>query len=277
MTILEMHIKFKILTDKLDTLNYPNFEPEEIDELLNMSQERFIKQRYGTTNLKKSPFESTQKRMDDLREVVKNGQLSVTTTQTIDNKENGYFVPLPTDYWFMINEEISLWSSGCNPITPASGELEDQETYIVTSGTIAFNGAIYSVGQIFTTNVGVLVYSGTGKFVVADNKRVGVRPIQHDDYNRVIIDPFSKPWPNQVPRLMYESDVELLTDGTFQLENYYFRYIKQPVLMNISTSVDCELANHAHLEIVDMAAAMALEDIESQRYPTYSNELQKQE
>ena len=272
-----MHIKFKILTDKLDTLNYPNFEPEEIDELLNMSQERFIKQRYGTTNTKRSPLESTQKRMDDLREVVKNGQLSVTTTQTIDNKENGYFVPLPVDYWFMINEEISLWFSGCNPITPASGELEDQTTYIVTSGTIAFHGAIYSVGQTFTTNVGVLVYSGTGKFVVADNKRVGVRAIQHDDYNRVIIDPFSKPWPNQVPRLMYESDVELLTDGTFQLENYYFRYIKQPVLMDISTSVDCELADHAHLEIVDMAAAMALEDIESQRYPTYSNELQKQE
>ena len=47
--------------------------------------------------------------------------------------------------------------------------------------------------------------------------------------------------------------------------------------MDISTSVDCELADHAHLEIVDMAAAMALEDIESQRYPTYSNELQKQE
>ncbi len=277
MTILEMHIKFKILTDKLDTLNYPNFEPEEIDELLNMSQERFITQRYGTTNTKKSPLESTQKRMDDLREVVKNGQLSVTTTQTIDNKENGYFVPLPVDYWFMINEEISLWFSGCNPITPASGELEDQTTYIVTSGTISFHGASYSVGQTFTTNVGVLVYSGTGKFVVADNKRVGVRAIQHDDYNRVIIDPFSKPWPNQVPRLMYESDVELLTDGTFQLENYYFRYIKQPVLMDISTSVDCELADHAHLEIVDMAAAMALEDIESQRYPTYSNELQKQE
>ena len=90
MTISEMHIKFKILTDKLDTLNYPNFEPEEIDELLNMSQERFIKQRYGTTNTKRSPLESTQKRMDDLREVIKNGQLSVTTTQTADNKENGY-------------------------------------------------------------------------------------------------------------------------------------------------------------------------------------------
>jgi len=277
MTIQEMHIRFKILTDKLDTLNYPNFEPEEIDELLNMSQERFIKQRYGTSNLKRAAFEATQKRMDDLREVVQNGQLVVTTTQTAENKEHGYFVPVPANYWFMINEEISLWAPGCNPITPASGDLEDQTTYIVTKGTITFNAIVYSVGETFKTNVGTFDYTGTGKFVVAENKRVGVRPIQHDDYNRVIIDPFSKPWSNQVPRLMYESDVELLTDGTFQLENYFFRYIKRPVNMSITVPTNCELADHTHQEIVDMAAAMALEDIESQRYQTYLGELSKQE
>ena len=272
-----MHIMFKVLTDKVDTLNYPNFEPEEIDLLLNMAQERFIKQRYGTTNQKRKPIESNQKRTDDLREVVKNGQLSVTTTQTVDNKEHGFFVTLPGDYWFLINEEVSLWSKGCNPITPASGDLVDQQTYIVISGSITYDSIDYTAGQKFKADAGDLTYTGTGKFFEAVYSRTGVRPMQHDDYNRVINDPFGKPWPNQVARLMYESDVELLTDGTFQLDTYFFRYIKEPISMNITTSTNCELADQTHQEIVEMATLLALEDIESPRYQTYLGELSKQE
>ena len=31
MTAAELHLEFKFRCDKLDTLNYPNFLPEEID------------------------------------------------------------------------------------------------------------------------------------------------------------------------------------------------------------------------------------------------------
>ena len=61
-----MHIEFKLGLDKTDSLNYPNFEPEEIDLWLNRAQDRFVKTRYVHNN-KTETFEETQKRTDDLR------------------------------------------------------------------------------------------------------------------------------------------------------------------------------------------------------------------
>ena len=272
-----MHITFKLLLDKADTDNYPDIESEEIDLILNLAQARFVKQRYGITNNKLSTLESTQKRTDDLRELIKNGELTVPTTQSLSNKPNGFFVSLPVDYWFLINEEVRLKAPGCNPITIASGDLKDQTAYIVTSGTITFNNVVYTKGQVFVTNVGITTYSGTGTFREAETKRTGVRPLTHDDYNRAVIDPFNKPWKNQVLRLMLDNSIELLTDGSFELETYYLRYIKKPIDMQISTTTNCELAEHTHQEIVEMAVSITLETIESQRYQTQLNELNKQE
>ena len=51
MTVQQLHLEFKFRCDKLDSLNYPNFLPEEIDLLLNNAQDRLIKQRYGLNNI----------------------------------------------------------------------------------------------------------------------------------------------------------------------------------------------------------------------------------
>ena len=59
MTVAEMHIQFKVGLDKTDSLNYPNFEPEEIDLWLNKAQEKFIKSRYSH-DVKRETFEETQ-------------------------------------------------------------------------------------------------------------------------------------------------------------------------------------------------------------------------
>ena len=70
MTCAELHLEFKFRCDKLDTLNYPNFLPEEIDLILNNAQERLVKQRYGFNNIKRQSFEETEKRTEDLKEIV---------------------------------------------------------------------------------------------------------------------------------------------------------------------------------------------------------------
>jgi len=64
MTVLDMHQAFKIEFDKLDSVNYPNILPEEIDYLLNKAQDRFVKQRYGKNNIKRESFEEIQKRTE---------------------------------------------------------------------------------------------------------------------------------------------------------------------------------------------------------------------
>jgi hypothetical protein len=265
--------------DKLDTNGYANFEPEEIDLLLNLSQERFIKQRYGLNNLKKVGFEGSQKRMDDLKALVKGISISVSISNTATNQRNGFFATLPADYLFAISEECGLYFPPCNTksTTPASGSLVEGTTYIVTSGSITFDGDTYAKGRIFTANVGDQTYTGTGKFVKADSIRAEVKPIQHDDYNRLVRDPFNKPQFNQVLRLFAEGKAELLTDGTFHIDTYFLRYLKTPSKMDITVPTNCELSEHTHQEIVDMAIEMALENIESQRYQSQLNEITKQE
>ena len=76
---------------------------------------------------------------------------------------------------------------------------------------------------------------------------------------------------------MLNGEVELLTNGTFALQEYHFRYIKKPIEVSLVGGVSCELADHTHQEIVDMAVSMALEDMESQRYQSHLSELNKQE
>ncbi|GAH17195.1 unnamed protein product, partial [marine sediment metagenome] len=80
MTLAEMHIQFKLGLDKTDSLNYPNFEPEEIDLWLDNAQGRFVKTRYVHNN-KSETFEETQKRTDDLRTIVTEVTLIPSATQ----------------------------------------------------------------------------------------------------------------------------------------------------------------------------------------------------
>lgn len=220
MTAQEQQQAFKFGMDKLDSLNYPNFPPLEIDLLLNQAQDRFVKQRYGSTNTKRQSFEETQKRTDDLKNVVKSVILTPLTSQST-NKPNGVFIQLPTDYWFAINEECDIQYLDCH-----------------NSSTI---------------------------------KRIPVKPIQHDDYNKLVTDPFNKPWEYEIVRLETDTYIELITGNSQTVQNYYLRYIKKPVRIDSvnSPNVNCELSEHTHMEIVSIAIDIALEGIESRRLNTY--------
>lgn len=108
MNAASFHLAFKLGLDKSDSLNYPDFRPEEIDFFLNQAQERLVKQRYGLNNPKKQGFEETQKRTEDLKGIVKPVTIVPTANNPSENKPNGVFVTLPSDLWLIINEEVSL-------------------------------------------------------------------------------------------------------------------------------------------------------------------------
>jgi len=203
MTVAQMHFEFKLELDKIDTFTNPNILPEEIDSFLNKAQQEFIEQRAYGTNPKRTGLEEDQKRWDDLREIIKNYE-TTTFTSGANNKDNGSFVSLPTDYRHSIEEEVKITYTDCNNLTAT--------------------------------------------------KKVPVIPITHDRYNKTIRDPFNKPDEDNILRLGYEGDVvELITDGTVTLSNYYLRYLKEPQVIQYGTQyvtptadVDCELAAHTH-------------------------------
>jgi len=108
-----MHIQFKLGVDKADSLNSANFNPEEIDVYLSDAQEQFIEQRAYGNNFKRETVEETQKRVKDLQSITKNAEI-VPLASTPDNKPNGVFVELPTDYRHALNEEVLISYTNCH-------------------------------------------------------------------------------------------------------------------------------------------------------------------
>lgn len=111
-------------------------------------------------------------------------------------------------------------------------------------------------------------------------KRVGVKPITHDRYNKIIDDPFHSPDGNVIYRLdAGEDKFELLYAQGQDISKYLLRYIKNPDVIGASNGAGseevkgCNLANHTHREIVRMAVVDALETVEQPRYQSSKIEL----
>lgn len=233
-----MHIAFKLGYDKIDSLNYPDLLPEEIDFLINQAQDVFVKQRYGANNLKRQSFEETQKRTEDLKNVVVTAILTPLANTSENINQYARFVNLPDgtfplgnpypEHWFIIQEQTELTYTKCD-------------------------------GNVVT-------------------ERVYTKAIQHNDYSKSIHNPFAKPSEDKVLRLMEKGRVELIPSSNVTITGYYLRYIKKPVRVDIANTINCELSEHTHQEIVNIAVNIALEEIESRRTQTFEQvTLNKQE
>jgi len=82
MSTSELHYQFKLNLDRVDSLANPDLNAVEIDWLLNEAQLIFIKQRMGMNNQKRSGFETSQKRIDDLGNLVIKFPLQTAITPT---------------------------------------------------------------------------------------------------------------------------------------------------------------------------------------------------
>jgi len=106
MTISDTHNYIKVELDKTSSLSLPSFLPEELDYWFDEGVRVFVESRYGGNNPKKQAVEETQKRLDDLRMLMKNSTLSVSATST--TLSNSYDASLPSDYLHSLNEEVTI-------------------------------------------------------------------------------------------------------------------------------------------------------------------------
>ena len=111
MTIQEMHIAVNLGVQKIASFQVDNLLPQEIDHELNNAMHRFIKQRYAKFGNKyQTGFEQSQKRIDDLRNLVVNARVDAYyNRESIGNGE--FFVErarLPEDYLFLVNVLSSI-------------------------------------------------------------------------------------------------------------------------------------------------------------------------
>jgi hypothetical protein len=120
MDITEMHLNIDLELNKLNSNLYEIILPQEKDYFLNRAQERFIKQRYGAmSNSKREGFEMSQKRIDDLRNLLvpnyydKCFRLPVTDFD-YSNKLKFYF---PGDYMFLTSSRSKMKHNYCGVLT----------------------------------------------------------------------------------------------------------------------------------------------------------------
>ena len=292
MTISEMHTAFKLELDKTNSLQYPSFTSIEIDYWLNKAIKEFVKTRYSGVNYKKEGFEQTQKRIDDLRTLVREVTVPCTTTGAIKSIgtttvisyvltsgfSNTVFTAAP--YWLSLGEEVKLTLS--NP------------TATIRTGVTEITSDDYSAEIDNPYSSYILHYRNA-------------KPL----------------------RLFYNNTIEFISDGTYVVTEAYVRYVKQPVAVNYTATIgvvsgnilpgyrylaatagsityngvsyavgttflgvegvttftpvgggtvnfvatDCELPEHCHDEIVSLGVQMALENIEQPRYQSYSQNI----
>jgi len=125
MTIQEMHIAVNLGVQKIASFQSDNLLPQEIDQELNTAMDKFIKRRYYPLGNKyRTGFEQSQKRIDDLRNLVVNSRLtSYFHRESVGNGE--FFIErasLPQDYLFLVNglTEIRYYCGGAITVSPST-------------------------------------------------------------------------------------------------------------------------------------------------------------
>lgn len=236
MNILEMHIAVRLELDKTQDFELPIFQPEQIDYWLNKSFEIYIEETAYPKMQGKPSFEETQQVIDELREVVKPGTPIVPTLSDTDNRES-FVSKLPSDYKHLVRHTCKT----SNHITNEKGELDIKEQ---------------TVSGIITTQ---------------------------DKLNIQLKDPFWTIVPSEPLYFITGDSIVYPTLGKFNIEETYLTYIMKTPKMKlgsqystISTDVDCAITiEYVQHKIINNAVNMILENIESQRYQTNLNELNK--
>jgi hypothetical protein len=259
--IQEMHRRYKVYLDKLDTFAYPNIPHNQIDIFLNKAQIEVIKTKYSGNNSQRESVESVEKRRDDLSAITTDYYINTSAiATTLNNKPNGVFVPLPSSSSYVVVNGNKI------PTQPGNPNLYDYYFTLQDEADI---------------NVDDCSHTLTGP----PWNRAIVRPVTHDEYSMLIRDPFNKPNEEFVLKLVYNTDntintqyIELIAGTGIKIQNYYLRYLRKPKNMHwantneddIINNISCELADEVQEEMIDRAVTLTLETIESPRFATQS-------
>lgn len=230
MNIREMHYDFKQKINKIDSQKYRNLRIPEIDWKLNEAINVFVKIIAEPRLRNNLGFEINQRTIDDIRTLVINQSFKLSNcVTTVAYDDMSFLAELPEDYLFYVSSSVSATKGNCKNV----------------------------------------------------NIRTKLR--QHDDeHEESLFDSSSFEW-REVNMRFFEKGVRLFTDGTFNIEAWCVNYIRKPVFVHnaeqyinntynlldgtaLTGSQSCDLPEHTHREIVDLAVLIATGDMQIPDY-----------
>lgn len=242
MTQREFQIEFERRLQLMD----PNLVIKEkltsdtIISFINEAIDKFYKTRYSGINFKAQGFEQTQKRIDDLRTLIKNKKYTEGSINKSDR--NSYSVELPEDYVLLLGDTAGIQPSNLNECW----ETNERGEYI-----IKYTDTLESTIETLDRQLGNSLSEHKLKYCQA-------RPL----------------------KLIQDNNVILYTDGKYKVSEYELTYLAKPSEINSSNITNTEytdLPEHTHMEIVKMAIQIYLATKPMQHYNAYSNEIASME
>ena len=271
MKYIELQAAFELEINKIDS-NLEKPKSIDIEYWLNQGLERFYKTRYSGTNYKGLGFEQDQKRIDDLRTLVRTKVFELDEDSWYLNQENNsrfvitpgffinlekiprdkihassnniFYIRLPHKYMFLLGDRASI--------------VPTKEPYTTCAERDESGEIIPSVDDVIESSIETVDAQLKNSLSEHNIKYCKARPL----------------------RLMYDNTIVLITDGNYKVASYQISYLKKPNNINIHNKPFDEytdMPEHTHSEIVKLAVQMYLENQKDARYNTYQNEITQME
>lgn len=201
-----------------------------------------------------------------------------------------YMLPEKVDYWLNKAQErfVKSRAFGNNyfktGFEQSEKRMDDLRTILVQSSPISPSNS----GNIFISNLPddymyLMRHQCHTTYSECTTPMLvpGIQCTQ-DEMNILLRDPFWSPIPYDPLFYIMGDSIVYETEGDFDVVDTIVIYLRKFAKIQYGTQyvdptsdVDCELAEHTHQEILDMAVEMVLENIESQRYQSNLNEQTK--
>lgn len=104
---------------------------------------------------------------------------------------------------------------------------------------------------------------------VPTTARIPVIPVTRDEYNKIVSNPFKKPWKEEIIRLVSDNNnFEVITFPGATITRYYLDYLREPAHIQygtqysptspgFGTNINCELESKAATKIIEIAVELA--------------------
>jgi len=182
----------------------------------------------------------------------------------------------------VVSQNTESTSIGTTHVTPT----EQSNNLLIEVGedfynNLADNSAIVITWLIdnapVTVNINkdqfIITETNNRKILAGGDKRISLcKFAQQDDVINMMLDPFHITDYRSPVYTIEENFIDIHTDNTFMVPEVVLKYIRTPKAMSIKDGIGCELAEHVHPEIVEMAIKSILEGVQDPRYQTQTLE-----
>ena len=171
--IKEWHILLDQELNKVNSALYDILTPQEKDIAFNKNIEKFVKQRYGAhSNAKQKGFEQSQKRIDDLRELVKINYNLAAYKPSFDDIDFNSMVKseLPSDYCLSVASRSQISYVDCGTFTYQEVPKNEYYSVLPVSSFVNTNwGTSRLKAEVLTYGTAITTAAGFGSNQITDS------------------------------------------------------------------------------------------------------------